>query len=480
MTSYGATRMYKGSAWRDSHYLFRLSVLFCLIASITNSDTGEQMSTWWVSEGPVCSAKEKDTAKKTLYEHLYLAKNDSQNARMLPLIFNEHECYNYLPINIRVNLHVTSIINVDEKAQSLTTLVKMITAWPNLNMMWYPDGFCGIATFAAPKNMFWTPDIDIMESIKKEFGANDSPNVLLFNFGFTVSHEVLSLTTACKMDLYRFPFDTQRCSITLQSPSYSMQEITINTIPDEKNITQESKERFQAQGEWELLDITYMKDILSQWIEVDQLIYQITIKRRPQLYAIKIIVPVFFFLVLDVISFFIDARGANKLIFKVTLLLSISVMLLIDNDTLPSSSERIPLIGIYCCGIFCLIGISILETILVNFLKTKGDKMRSLEKTAAVSGRDDRDLEKLTDSDIYENTSEEQICTSDGLKLIVTKAPAQLPTQQKDQPPTQQNQREKIPLSWTRVAKIIDVTFLILYIITIIVFMSVLWKLWIP
>lgn len=44
--------------------------------------------------------------------------------------------------------------------------------------------------------------------------------------------------------------------------------------------------------------------------------------------------------------------------------------------------------GIYCCGIFCLIGISILETILVNFLKSKGAEMRSVEKTAAVSGRD--------------------------------------------------------------------------------------------
>ncbi len=74
-------------------------------------------------------------------------------------------------------------------------------------------------------------------------------------------------------------------------------------------------------------------------------IWQITIKRRPLLYVINIILPVFFFLVLDVMSFFIDASGADKLSFKVTLLLSISVLLLILNDTLPSTADKIPLIG---------------------------------------------------------------------------------------------------------------------------------------
>ncbi len=44
-------------------------------------------------------------------------------------------------------------------------------------------------------------------------------------------------------------------------------------------------------------------------------------------------------------SFFIDASEEDKLNFKMTLLLSISVFLLILNDTLPSTAEKIPLIG---------------------------------------------------------------------------------------------------------------------------------------
>ncbi len=66
--------------------------------------------------------------------------------------------------------------------------------------------------------------------------------------------------------------------------------------------------------------------------------------------------------------------------------------------------------------------------------------------------------------------NEEQSSTLDHLKQILTEYLVA----------TQQNQQEKAPLCWTRVARIIDVTFLVLYIITIIVFLSVLGKVWFP
>jgi len=34
-------------------------------------------------------------------------------------------------------------------------------------MLWDKNRFCGIETFVAPKNMFWTPDISIMERYTK-------------------------------------------------------------------------------------------------------------------------------------------------------------------------------------------------------------------------------------------------------------------------------------------------------------------------
>ena len=63
------------------------------------------------------------------------------------------------------------------------------------------------------------------------------------------------------------------------------------------------------------------------------------------LYAMNFILPLLYFLVLDVASFFISEARGEKLGFKVTLLLSISVLLLILQDMLPSTTEKLPYIG---------------------------------------------------------------------------------------------------------------------------------------
>ena len=68
-------------------------------------------------------------------------------------------------------------------------------------------------------------------------------------------------------------------------------------------------------------------------------------KRQPALYIVNFILPILFFLCLDLSSFLISDRTGEKLSFKVTVLLAVTVLQLILNDILPSSSNRIPLIG---------------------------------------------------------------------------------------------------------------------------------------
>ena len=68
-------------------------------------------------------------------------------------------------------------------------------------------------------------------------------------------------------------------------------------------------------------------------------------KRRSALYIANFLLPVLFFLCLDLSSFMISDSGGEKLSFKVTVLLAVTVMQLILKDILPSSSDKIPLIG---------------------------------------------------------------------------------------------------------------------------------------
>ncbi|KAK5884461.1 hypothetical protein CesoFtcFv8_018280 [Champsocephalus esox] len=86
------------------------------------------------------------------------------------------------------------------------------------------------------------------------------------------------------------------------------------------------------------------------------------------LYVINLIIPLLFFLVLDLVSFSISEARGEKLSFKVTILLSISVMLLILQDILPSTEANMPMISQYCLFIFTFVGLSVLEAMLVGYL----------------------------------------------------------------------------------------------------------------
>ncbi|XP_074530859.1 uncharacterized protein LOC141793884 [Halichoeres trimaculatus] len=122
------------------------------------------------------------------------------------------------------------------------------------------------------------------------------------------------------------------------------------------------------------------------------MISQMTIKRRSGLYVANFIVPILFFLCLDLASFLISESGGEKLSFKVTVLLAVTVMQLILNDILPSSSDRIPLIAVYCIGVFTLMMLSLLETILMMYLMEKDHVFQDQEAdTDQTLGEDCRD-----------------------------------------------------------------------------------------
>uniref|UniRef100_A0A3B4ESK4 Si:dkey-49c17.4 n=1 Tax=Pundamilia nyererei TaxID=303518 RepID=A0A3B4ESK4_9CICH len=143
------------------------------------------------------------------------------------------------------------------------------TLWNNERISWDPDQFCGITHITIPREILWKPDVFIYEYD-----------------GTITSEDDIKIVSTCKMDVHKFPFDTQKCNITIGSASHC-----------------------------------------------------------PLLHVINFLLPILFFLTLDLASFFIADHRGEKLGFKVTVLLAISVLLLILNDILPSMSNKTPLIG---------------------------------------------------------------------------------------------------------------------------------------
>uniref|UniRef100_A0A3Q3A7L8 5-hydroxytryptamine receptor 3A-like n=2 Tax=Kryptolebias marmoratus TaxID=37003 RepID=A0A3Q3A7L8_KRYMA len=201
-----------------------------------------------------------------------------------------------------------------------------------------------------------------------------NPSILLTYEGTVYFSDDIRVVSTCKMDIHKFPFDTQKCTITIGSSIHCVDEMRIFPFSNSSRATQFSHEVMKTQGEWEFLQLSISNSSLSfenrTW---EMLIYTVTIKRRPLLHVINFLLPILFFLIMDLASFFIADHRGEKLSFKVTVLLAISVLLLILNDILPSMSNKTPLIATYCIVIFALMLLSLLETILVIYLMEKAE-----------------------------------------------------------------------------------------------------------
>jgi len=48
----------------------------------------------------------------------------------------------------------------------MNSIIITLQAWRDEKFSWIPEEYCGIDTLPFPKNVFWTPDIGILERYK--------------------------------------------------------------------------------------------------------------------------------------------------------------------------------------------------------------------------------------------------------------------------------------------------------------------------
>uniref|UniRef100_A0AAY4AQL3 Uncharacterized protein n=1 Tax=Denticeps clupeoides TaxID=299321 RepID=A0AAY4AQL3_9TELE len=245
--------------------------------------------------------------------------------------------------------------------------------WVNEFLSWNPEDYCEIGHVTIPKEYVWKPDLSIYESIDSKAGMTETPFVQLWASGISVIGDSYKLTCSCKMDLYKFPFDTQRCMLTVLSIMYHSKSLHLSF--SQIHLMSLALQLQIRKDQCIVGCVCVCVCVCESHVSTSDSMPQVIIKRRPLLYVVNFLLPVLYFIVLDFASFFISEDGGEKLGFKVTLLLAISVLLLILHDLLPSTDHNIPLIGVYCSGIFTALAVSVLETIAVSFLKRMAKKI---------------------------------------------------------------------------------------------------------
>ncbi|XP_028264337.1 5-hydroxytryptamine receptor 3A-like [Parambassis ranga] len=272
------------------------------------------------------------------------------------------------PTKVRLEVLLYAILDVREIDQTFVPYVWILLDWQNDFISWDPKDFCGIERITLPTDVLWKPDLTIEEMTEKD-KAPPSPHLSIKASGHVYVQNDQVLVSTCMMQVYNFPFDMQQCTLSFKSVVHSISELRLVHSLTSSETTMWSRELMRTQYEWLFVNMTVDNKTVDPFdIDQDVVIYTITMRRRSILYIVNFLLPILFFLCLDLASFLISDRGGEKLSFKVTVLLAVTVMQLILNEILPSSSNKIPLIATYCIGIFGLMLLSLLETIVVMYL----------------------------------------------------------------------------------------------------------------
>ncbi|XP_064170359.1 5-hydroxytryptamine receptor 3A-like isoform X2 [Anguilla rostrata] len=306
---------------------------------------------------------QEDCSYQSVLDYLNLTRINEMFTATRPVTDWTH------PTVVNLDVYLYVILAVIEKSQTFVPFVWVTMEWNNELISWNPEQFCGISKVSVPREMLWHPDLTIMECTEDTDKIFQKPYIQFTHRGSVSIEDGLRVISTCNMDVYKFPFDTQSCVITFLSMIYTDSEIQLLPASNSSWLTRGSQKYLQTQGEWDFLNISVAKGKVSfngqRW---DSLKYTITIKRRPMLIVMHFLLPLLFFLILDLSSFLISDTGGEKLGFKVTVLLAISVLLLILNDILPATAGRTPLIANYCIVTFACLLLSLLEAILVKHL----------------------------------------------------------------------------------------------------------------
>ncbi|XP_051895816.1 5-hydroxytryptamine receptor 3A [Pristis pectinata] len=276
---------------------------------------------------------------------------------------------------VAIDLMVYAILNVDEKNQVLTTYIWYRQFWTDEFLKWNPQDFDDIKQLSIPTANIWVPDILINEFV--DVGKSpDIPYVYVNYEGQVKNYKPIQVVTACSLDIYNFPFDVQNCTFTFTSWLHNIRDINIS-LWRSPELVKYDRNVFMNQGEWELLyvDTQFNEFNLERGVSdgYAEMRFFLVIRRRPLFYAVSLLLPSIFLMVMDIIGFYLPPDSGERVSFKITLLLGYSVFLIIVSDTLPATAIGTPLIGVYFVVCMALLVISLTETILIVRLVHKQD-----------------------------------------------------------------------------------------------------------
>ncbi|KAK7100584.1 hypothetical protein V1264_023508 [Littorina saxatilis] len=261
-------------------------------------------------------------------------------------------------VEVNLTFFPINIISLFEREQRFTISGWFYVTWYDPHLRWSPPKYGNIHRVYVNDHQVWKPDLTIIN------GADSLQSVSGFSSELALSSDGLLewypgnvFVATCKMDLTRFPFDSQDCSFQLSTWIYTAE--TVQLVPNSNPIRADN---WHENSEWTLerLDVEVYNHTsdgqLYPYVE-----YHFHMKRRSAFYILKFLAPIVILSAVNAFVFCVPPESGEKVSLAVSTMLSLAVFLAYLTDITPSNSDTVPEVAIFvflhltlgACGVVC-------------------------------------------------------------------------------------------------------------------------------
>ncbi|KAK3915891.1 Neuronal acetylcholine receptor subunit alpha-7 [Frankliniella fusca] len=279
------------------------------------------------------------------------------------------------PLEIKFGLTLQQIIDVDEKNQLLITNIWLSLEWTDYNLRWNHSEYGNVKDLRITPNKIWRPDVLMYNSADEGFDGTYHTNVVVRDSGKCLYVPPGIFKSTCKIDITWFPFDDQHCDMKFGSWTYDGSQLDLILNSEEGGDLSD----FITNGEWYLLGMPGKKNVNmyaccpEPYVDVT---FTIQIRRRTLYYFFNLIVPCVLISSMALLGFTLPPDSGEKLTLAilsahlvsrsfgdsknritrdlllessvseggVTILLSLTVFLNMVAESMPTTSDAVPLI----------------------------------------------------------------------------------------------------------------------------------------
>ena len=154
--------------------------------------------------------------------------------------------------------------------------------------------------------------------------------------------------------------------------------LDINVNSNEGDIT-----NYIKNGEWHLVKLLAIKNLKKYSCceePYPEIIYKLVIRRRPLYYLFNMVFPCFLITMVAFLGFYLPPGSTEKVSIGITTLLSITVFLMMVAESMPPTSEQLPLLSIYYAVTIWIVLASTAFSVYTLHINSKGDSYIKVPK----------------------------------------------------------------------------------------------------